>query len=149
MIEWLKNFLSSKENRRIALCSMWLFAVLTACNPSLEQIEGRLSDVESELLDRGDHQREINKEWNIYISHIWEWDEEQMRIMEQWTRRRSKQNERTYNWLLHERNGLLGKRDDKIAEWENYNPNAYDEHQFENSNAAIRESIANRNGNNN
>lgn len=118
---------------------------LNACHPNQRKIEGQLSDTESELLTRGDNQREINKEWNIYVWHMWGWDEEEISKMEEWTSKRAQKNRKEYKKLLKKRNRLQKKRDEAIANWaSHHHSDTYDEHEFENSDDAIRQSIANR-----
>jgi hypothetical protein len=118
---------------------------LGSCSSDLRKIEGELSDVESEILTRWDNQREINKEWNIYINHMWKWDNPEIYEMEQWTYERAQDNREEYDELIEERNRLLKKRDEAIAKskW-NRHRSQYDEHEFENSDNAIRDAIKNR-----
>lgn len=124
----------------------WLLAVtLASCNPDQREIENKLSDVESELLTRGDNQREINREWNIYIWHMWGWDEDEIAKMEEWTSKRACKNRKEYKRLLKKRNRLERQRDKAIANWISHHHNdTYDEHEFENSDDAIIQSIVNR-----
>lgn len=145
MIDILRWGWNLRKKAELGIMVWSLVFVLSSCKPSLDKIEGRLSDTESELLDRWDHQPEINKEWNTYASFYWQWDEEQIRIMDKWIYRRSKRNIKKYNRLLGKRNGLLEERDDAIATWEEYKPHKYNEDELQNSNAAVRKSIEVRN----
>ena len=129
------------------ILTTWLIALtLTACGPDdFRKIDGKLSDVESEILTRWDNQRNINREWNIYIKHLWKWDELQISEMEKGSRERAEKNRKKYNKLLEKRDRLLKERDEAIASYKWNNNNYYNEHELENSDAAIREAIQNRN----
>ena len=134
-----------------------IFLTLTACgHKSSLQIERELSDIESEALTRGDDQGEINRDWNIYLDHLWKWDDKQIEIMLKWAQERSAKNKQKYNKNLEERNKKLQELDEAKArearareangsESVRNNYPRFDENELMNSNSALVESIRNRN----
>ena len=151
----LKKHLGDLKNFIVPL----FFALtITWCSSrSPQEIEAELSDVESELLTRGENQRiGINKDGNIYKNHFWKWDDKQIADMERWTAERKIENEKEYNKLIEKRNELTKELDDAIARQSRegngeaqestykLTGTVYDENQFENSDKAIIESMKNR-----
>jgi hypothetical protein len=147
----LKKHLGDLKNFIVPL----FFALtITWCSSrSPQEIEAELSDVESELLTRGENQRiGINKDGNIYKNHFWKWDDKQIADMERWTAERKIENEKEYNKLIEKRNELTKELDEANAREARGNQKStyeltgtnYDENQFENSDKAIIESMKNR-----
>ena len=159
MIETFNKFFEKVKNNYSSLTVAWaiFLALTTWCSPrSSSEIRNKLSDIESEILTRGDEWRNINTEGNIYLEHLWEWDDTQIVKMLEWAKERSAENEEIYNELLEERNEELKELDEAIArearearkaknsESVNSTYN-FDENQFMNSDYAIVRSIRNRN----
>ena len=135
--------------RNVAV-SLLITLSITWCSPrSSQEIEAELSDVESEMLTRGDNQREgISKDWNIYLDHLWNWDDKIIEEMVEWTRERAQENREKYNELNKERTELLKELDEAKAresKWKgNISNERFDEEEFKISDNAIRESMKNR-----
>ena len=129
-----------------ALVSTLIYLTFTSCGPkSLREIEGKLSDVESEILTRGANQRNTNAEWNIYLRRLWKWDDDEIEIMLEWARDRANTNKDKRNELLEKGNDLLDKRNEAIAKQKRNNHSRFDEDECSNSDSALVESIMERN----
>ncbi len=143
----LKKHLSDLKNFVVPL--FFALTIVWCSARSSQEIEAELSDVESEMLTRGDNQREgINKDWNIYLNHLWKWDNEIIKEMVEWTRERAQENREKYNELNEERTELLKDLDEAKAresKWKgNISNERFDENEFKNSDHAIIESMKNR-----
>ena len=146
-MEELSHLNESSEQRKSSkmpnvLAALLIALTVTSCGSDrLRKIDGKILDQESRTLTRWDTQRRINREWNTYIGHLWQWDDEQILELEGWTHKRSVKNRKRYNRWIKKLNRLLKKRDrirSKVSGHLNYQ---YDEHEFENSDQAIREAL--------
>lgn len=157
MIEIFNGTVEKARKAYSSLAVAWfVFLTLTAwCgSKSSSQIEGELSDIESELLTRGDNQRNyINKDGEIYNKHLWKWDDAQIVVMLEWAKNRSVENGNVYDELIEKREGKLLEyyeakareaREARAEGSESVRKYNFDPNQFANSDSAIIESIRNR-----
>ena len=124
------------------LAALLIALTVTSCGSDrLRKIDGRILDQESRTLTRGDNQRRINRDWNTYISHLWQWDDEELLELEEWTHKRATKNRRGYQRWIKKMNRLLKRRDRIKARVSGHLNYQYDEHEFENSDQAIKEAL--------